>query len=236
MPPFIGMLLIALIPSVGSAKAPGCTSDAAGYAFITEHWQSEKLQRRIPWEWIPGEGRALYFYPQTRIAEDWSVLESGRVRLERAFLDAQRGVSYGPADLRDIQAEEDWSQLRSPVSAALLARLHRTDTEGDGCQRIDTYAGRVGDTHYEIRWAAAGGYPQRLVSRRRDRVVRQRLARRLSAAEVAALQKALGEIDYVDYADVGDNEADPFVSRLIGLGFIEHGEHPKRVAYPGHDH
>lgn len=233
---FFRLLLLVVIPGTVAANAPACGPDPAGYSFVTEQTRNGELQRSVPWEWIPKDQRVLYVYPDRQIAEGWTVLTNGRVRLERAFLDAHRGISYEPADLLDIQAESNWQHLRQPVPESLLGQLNRTDSKGEGCDRIDIYEGRIGDTRYEIHWAVAGNYPQQFVSHQQGREVRQHLERLLSAADVEVRLAQMGAVDYMDYADVGDNEADPFVLQLIELGFVEHGESPERVAYPGHAH
>jgi hypothetical protein len=41
----------------------------------------------------------------------------------------------------------------------------------------------------------------------------------------------------MDFADIGDNEADPFVAKMIRQGFVAHAHTDGNVSYPGgHQH
>ncbi|MFK3861079.1 hypothetical protein [Pseudoalteromonas rhizosphaerae] len=155
------------------------------------------------------------------LVEVWQQLSNQQIRPIRYFQTPQRGIEYQPSE---VQGQQDWSTKYQLVSDDFIAKMTLTDEQGDGCDKIQHYQLVQGDTTIELAWLVN----QKLVSAMS--IAKPQLTQTLTLGTVdfkkAQIQQQFALWDAyqtTDYADIGDNEGDPFLAKMINLGFIEHG-------------
>lgn len=155
------------------------------------------------------------------LVEVWQQLSNQQIRPIRYFQTPQRGIEYQPSE---VQGQQDWSTKYQLVSDDFIAKMTLTDEQGDGCEKIQHYQLVQGDTTIELAWLVN----QKLVSAMS--IAKPQLTQTLTLGTVdfkkAQIQQQFALWDAyqtTDYADIGDNEGDPFLAKMINLGFIEHG-------------
>ena len=155
------------------------------------------------------------------LVEVWQQLSNQQIRPIRYFQAQQRGIEYQPSE---VQGEQDWSTKYQLVSDHFIAKMTLKSEQGEGCEQLQNYQLVQGDTKIELAWLVN----KKLVSSMR--ISKPQLTQTLTLATVefdkaAVLQEFTNWDNYqtTDYADIGDNESDPFLAKMINLGFIEHG-------------
>ena len=155
------------------------------------------------------------------LVEMWQQLSNQQIRPIRYFQTQQRGIEYQPTE---VQVQQDWSTKYQLVSDDFIAKMTLKSEQGEGCEQLQNYQLVQGDTKIELAWLVN----KKLVSSMR--ISKPQLTQTLTLATVrfdkaAVLQQFARWDSYqtTDYADIGDNEGDPFLAKMINLGFIEHG-------------
>lgn len=154
--------------------------------------------------------------------EVWQQLKNGQIRPIRYFEQQRRGIEYQPSE---VQGKQDWSAKYQLVSDNLLAKMTLKKSSGSGCDLIEYYQLNDGDNQIELSWLKN----QKLVKAMRLTMKTSRREVVLSEAQFDSekVQQQFSSWDRyqtTDYADIGDNENDPFLVKMINLGFIEHGD------------
>ncbi len=181
-------------------------------------------ERLIFWRY---RGNIAWERPAAGIVELWQPMPNGRLALTRLFLQQQRGIAYEPVDLDMLGKKPDWqtiSALATPESLGLSRDTGRkvTSVAGDHCWTEQGYADSAEATR--LYWSPELALATRLeIKARHIHWQAQQVDTR--QASVQSRFEQWRSYDLVDYADIGDMEADPFVSQLINMGFVEHSEH-----------
>ncbi|MEH6397283.1 hypothetical protein [Pseudoalteromonas sp.] len=157
----------------------------------------------------------------SELVEVWQQLRNQQIRPIRYFQAHQRGIEYQPTE---VQGEQDWSTKYQLVSDDFIAKMTLKSEQGEGCEQLQNYQLVQGDTKIELAWLVN----KKLVSSMR--ISKPQLTQTLTLDKVkfdkAAVMQQFANWDSfqtTDYADIGDNEGDPFLAKMINLGFIEHG-------------
>ncbi len=153
--------------------------------------------------------------------ELWQQLRNQQIRPIRYFQQAQRGIEYQPSE---VHGQQDWSAKYQLVSDKLLASMTRQKTTGKGCEQTEYYTQQQGQSKLELSWLAN----QQLLKSMRISTPSYSREIILTAAhynqqQVKAQFAMWDSYQTTDYADIGDNESDPFLAKMINLGFVEHG-------------
>lgn len=148
--------------------------------------------------------------------EIWRRDPRGDIHYQRVFHEEKRTIDYVPADLRVLNAIPDWTRLAHMIDPAMLGgelkRIDKTTALGRAAVR---YKGRVRGIQHEVLWLTQVQLPARLHTKYRDRTVTVQL-KEIYSIDRSPWPRA-NTNDYVatDYTDIGDNEADPFLRRLM---------------------
>lgn len=158
------------------------------------------------------------------VTEIWNVLANGMVRPVRYFDDYQRAIEYQPGEVNRGRGDRDWKSKFQLVSQARLGNMRLLSVSGEGCGQLEFYGYERGATKTLLTWMPA----YQLVSRYES--VGPRESSRWVLASVVT-DTAIVDTRFnrwatyqtTDYADIGDNESDPFLRKMINLGFVDHG-------------
>lgn len=145
----------------------------------------------------------------------WELSRNGQVSYLRIFHQEKRIIEYTSGDLRALQSYPGWLKLACLIDPILLKTQLQlngsVETLGRQAQR---YQGRVDEVEFEVLW---------LEKERIPALVRQMFANRqeiMQLKEIHSLHESpwprsqISEYIHIDYADLGDKEADPFIHSL----------------------
>ncbi|MEZ9367904.1 hypothetical protein AB4140_03605 [Shewanella sp. 10N.286.51.B2] len=167
-------------------------------------------------------------YPQTDITESWFLLNNKQIKPTRFFDGYQRGIEYQPGEVVHGKSEHDWSYRYQFISDKLISQLTLSTETGKGCERQQVLTQTSANSKIELVWL-----PElQLISRfswtkgqGQHQTHEQWQLTELShdANKIAAFFRQLNHYKMTDYADIGDDHSDEFLTNMVTLGFVEHG-------------
>ncbi|WP_228768539.1 hypothetical protein [Shewanella sp. TC10] len=167
-------------------------------------------------------------YPQTDITESWFLLNNKQIKPTRFFDHYQRGIEYQPGEVVHGKSEHDWSYRYQFISDKLISQLTLSAETGKGCERQQVLTQTSANSKIELVWL-----PElQLISRfswtknqGKHQTHEQWQLTELShdANKITAFFKHLNHYKMTDYADIGDDHSDEFLTKMVTLGFVEHG-------------
>lgn len=174
--------------------------------------------------WRAGQ-RVAHEYSQAHITDVWHLMPNDKIHLVRNFDNAKRGIEYQPVDMHYEGGKSDWSLKNQLVSDSLLKSLTTVDASGSGCERQIHYrSGKHQQTSVQLSWLPALQLVKSYREHDGQTVISWELQNLVSAPTRIDQQFTRREnYQTTDFIDIGDNESDPFLQRMIHLGFIEHG-------------
>ncbi len=161
------------------------------------------------------------------IVDKWQHLSTGQVRPVRYFEQYQRAIEYQPGELRNHNGNIEWAQKYQLVSANLLQTPVRE--QGQGCEREQYFEHTSGTQKLSVTWLPELELVKTMVISAQNEAGEWQVLSTLTlqsyqlTPQLIEQQFALWDrYQSTDYADVGDNEQDAFLSKMINQGFIEH--------------
>lgn len=216
------MLITMAMLGAGSLQAQQCDAEhiRADYQITqtTQHSQTPAKQIQL---WRNGPHQVAKRDMQHHISDVWQQFGQGQVRLVRYFEQAQRAIEYQPDELgQSIR----WQQQYQWISDADLQQLTLKSTQGTGCDTEMLYQGEIAGAQIRLLWLPQYRLIKQL-QRNTSQFSEQWQLQSLSTdqAVISAQFQRLDQFQTTDYADIGDNESDPFLSKLINQGFVQHG-------------
>ncbi|WP_020410589.1 hypothetical protein [Hahella ganghwensis] len=163
-------------------------------------------------------------YPQEQITEIWNQVRDGRIRPIRYFESAKRGIEYQPEDINNGKGDKNWQGKFQLISDQQKDAMALVSTEGTGCERVEKYQIKNGETKIELSWLPELKLVQSYSVEQQNQNLLWHLTDLFTnEVQVKAIFHSYDGYQLTDYVDIGDNESDPFLLNLINLGFISHG-------------
>ncbi len=210
---------------MSSAAYAECTVDdkvlAANYQIESGDGRVMHQQTMTLWR---NHNQVAHEYSDSHITELWERLSNGMLRLERHFDEYQRGIEYHPLEINAGKGAYDWDVKSQLISDQLLAHMTKGTESGKGCDYVEVYSLQNADKTVMLEWMPH----QRLIKSYREESDHRVIQWRLSSTEYDEKKVSQAFIERAhysttDYADIGDNESDPFLLKMINLGHVEHG-------------
>lgn len=214
---------------------PGATSVTARYLVTRDtpngaSGEAGRRERRAERELYREPRRVLHVDRTLGVADQFAMTPNDRVRSVRYFDGPERAIAYEPADLAlvrtggaDAGDRSRWWRPDGWLDGAAIERSRLLGTDGEGCDRLERRVLLVPGARVELEWYPALDLPKRQrVERDGVTVVWELLERDDDPERVEAAFASRADYAEIDFADVGDSESDPFVRRMIVLGFVEH--------------
>lgn len=197
----------------------------------------ETNKKTVDLEFFAKTGKVAYLLPEKNVAEVWIKQPKNQLVFLRAFPDENRGIEYTYGDLLSLNVNLQWEHVERPFLPLQIAKLELLDESVDQCGKLETRKGIVNGQETIITWyPELGVVKYRLVNDKNFRV-ETRLSGWKNKAESLASFDKITAMPTMDFADIGDNEADSFVAKMIRQGFVAHVHADGNVSYPGgHQH
>lgn len=164
-------------------------------------------------------------------AEVWQRDGRGEITLTRVFHRDRKLIQYTPGELRTQGRQQNWPALNSIIDPQQLAALKQVGTVSVLGRPASRYTGKLGGERIEVLWLAKEALAAKLVRSGRDGSVSLELKELRPSPDSHWPQASLARADqyaFLDGADLGDMEYDPFVQRVLGVdsGHGSHTHHP----------
>ena len=219
-------------PQVLAAKY-GCESQeklgsgqsvAALYQIETTQKNGKKEKKSL----LFARQRNQIIYTQNYISEIWELTKNGKMKLFKYFDQFEKGIEYQPNEIL-AGASDSWGDKKGLITQSMFGTMDVTETTQNDCkvltsfQRVNAKA-NVTETAKVLKLTKYN-LPEKFKLNTYVREVTWKLmSLETEPTAVNAYFKKYDNFDLVDYADVGDNESDPFLQKMINLGFIAHSE------------
>lgn len=205
------------------SECPSVNNLGAQYKITTEKTDGKAALTRSFYLWRQGK-QVAHVYPHAKISEIWEQARNGKLRMVRHFDEYQRAIEYQPQDLNKGKGIKDWWLKYQLISNNLIQRMQFEGRIGQGCSMIEKY--RLDDpvSNIHLQWLPASRLIKHLTVRKKDVVLQWSLDQTFNDEKrIKQLFEKLSAYQTTDYIDIGDNESDPFLLKMMNLGFTEHG-------------
>ncbi len=195
----------------------------AKYEITTQTTHPQKSSERVMYLWR-NDKEVAHQYPQEEITEIWNLVRDGRIRPIRYFEGEKRGIEYQPEDINKGKGDRNWPGKFQLISEQQKDKMTLVSSEGQGCDRVETYEFKNGKAQIRLSWLPALKLVQAYSVQRQHQLLQWQLTDVFdNQTRIQALFQSYKDYQLTDYADIGDNENDPFLLKLINLGFVSHG-------------
>lgn len=241
--PFITCLLAGFHTTTYAGQCSPTQLGAYYNATKTKAGKQEKINLQL---WRKDQ-LAMHAYPNGT-GEIWHQLPNQQMRLDKFFDQDKRLVEYESADLTTLGKTKTWYSVSLLFNPALLEKLSKVQEEGSDCELTETYQGEVGQHTFNIKWQPARKLLVTLKAQSKAKDFTESWHMEKLVTDPNKVTKAFDtRLNYrsTDFADIGDNEADPFFRKMINLGYIDHAPEAvydaqgNNIAHPhhhGHSH
>lgn len=230
---FVFILALLLHARAVSADAK-TTSEPAVYQPLAAHYRETRRvadARTESAEWYFTRQENHVESARGDYAEVWQRDERGELTLTRVFHRGRKLIQYTPGELRTQGRQQDWSALNSIIDPRQVAALKQVGTVSVLGRPASRYTGKINGERIEVTWLTKEALAAKVVRAGRDGSVSLELKELRSSPDSRWPQTSLARADryaFLDGADLGDMEYDPFVQRVLGVdgGHGAHAHHP----------
>lgn len=195
-----------------------CDINPVKATYSVTQYQQDKVVGSYPLVIYRNHDHIIYDYPQGKVADMWYLEPNDQLSLSRYFAQEKRAIDYDSSDLKNIGNSERWDKLYQLIDISHNQPLSHTD---QGCMSVDEYK----DDHKTVHFLTTYKLPKSITFSHNDSKRVYTLDDIQTSDEITAKIQQFNDYEAMDYADIGDNEADPFINKMITMGFIEHTEH-----------
>ncbi len=214
------LLIIATLVST-SSFASQCDIDAkhlkADYKITNSHKAQQSSESLTLWR-----NNQQVAHQSEVITELWQHLANNQIRPIRYFNAQQRGIEYQPSEVRGVQ---NWSAKSQLVDNHLVEKMTLISTQGSGCDEVKNYTLSENGNDFNLAFFTHSKLVKTLsISNKKSQTTTLLSLNNVNTDKslISAQFAQWDRFQTTDYADIGDNEGDPFLAKMINLGFIEY--------------
>lgn len=168
--------------------------------------------------------RVAHHYPQTQITEGWERVSDKLIKPTRYFDQHQRAIEYQPGEAVHGKKETDYSSRNQLISNSILASLTLEATLQQQYGVQQHFTGHNGTKAITLDWLPQQKLIRKLeIAGKHTSMLWQLKQLTRDQKTVTAFFKQRDNYQGTDFADIGDDHTDPFLTQMVHLGFIEHG-------------
>ena len=208
-----------------SAMAETCDMNSAvlkaNYTIEASH-ADEKSNRgsSLSLALIRNNAQVAYHYSNKNVIDTWVKYPNNKVALNRYFEAQKRSIEYQPTELK---RKVNWKKQYQLITEEQIKGMTLITTVGTGCYQQEEYNLTQGETTVRLTWLPQLHVVKRLqVTQKAHSKVWQLVDIESSENEINTFFAQRYQYQSTDYSDIGDNESDPFLVKMINLGFVDH--------------
>ncbi|GAB2700278.1 hypothetical protein [Aliiglaciecola aliphaticivorans] len=209
-----------------SSIAQNCASKAddliAKYTIVTSVKHAQEQTKKLElWRRV---NAVIHVYPQTEITEGWEKSHKNTIKPTRYFDNYQRAIEYQPGERVHGKQDKDWSFRYQLISDKMLKAMEHKSTSGTGCNTVDVFEYTNPQQKLILHWQPELQLIQSFKIITRGQEINWQLDSVTFDKQVIAQRfKTLMRYQTTDFADIGDDHSDPFLTKMVTQGFIEPG-------------
>jgi|GEM_PF-1677927 len=169
---------------------------------------------------VRNNAQVAYQFPNKNIIDIWLKYPNQQVALNRYFESQKRVIEYQPTELK---RSVNWQKKYQLITHEQIKEMDLINQAGSGCYQQQEYQLKKDNLVVQLRWLPQLNLVKSLV------VTQGEHTKKWQLTQIKSLQSDVEEFftkrynyQSTDYADIGDNESDPFLLNMINLGFIDH--------------
>lgn len=176
--------------------------------------------------------RVAHYHNGSKTADVWFLSKQETLQLTRFFEDFNQGIEYQP---NDIKQQNDWMEKKALISSVLLKEMSLVDNKGEGCVQKQEF--HFENQHYAmtLTWLPKLTLVERyrVINKATNEVVKEMQLNEKVFDKAAVKQhfRHWDSLNTTDFADIGDNENNPFLAKMINQGFSAVIEKPSVHAH-----
>lgn len=218
-------LIITFLLLLSSTVMADCNKDVVGakYKIISNtHSNSDKISYMTLWR---NGNQVAHEYENTHITEIWERTKNDKLRMVRHFDQHKRGIEYEPNEIKIQHSDDDWQLKKHLVTQSLINSMSLTSTHNEGCEILQQHVKENSNNeHMSLEWLPQQKLVKKLSTHsKKEHVIWELVSVIKDQGKVKQLFRSRSAYMMTDYADIGDNESDPFLMKMINLGFVAHG-------------
>ena len=173
----------------------------------------------------------IYQNVTTKITELWHLQSNQAISLTRYFDSEKQAIEYQASE---IKSAKSWQQLKLMIAPSLLKTMQLKKSLGVGCHVEQHYIltttfnskkdSKIKNQTLKLTWLPKLQLVKSLVITNSQRQTTWQLKNfNTDTKKIATAFQNWQTYQTTDYADIGDNESDPFIAKMINQGFVKHG-------------
>lgn len=220
-------LSLILFITIGSVQAKQCKVNkdflSAKYEITVIDKSNGKKQKNHLTIWRMGN-QVAHEHENSNITEIWHKTANNRVMLMRYFEQEKQGIEYQPSEIKTSNHDELWQQKAQIVSNHVLDHFTRVKTSGKNCDMVIHYKDNSQKTNQlKLAWLEELNLPKNYQEESETKSMQWNLVSiDFNKSKIETFFDQRDRYQTTDYADIGDNESDPFLLKMINIGFIQH--------------
>ena len=165
-------------------------------------------------------GKSVFHINDNKIATQWTKLPNAHMKKTSYFIDDKRAIEY---EATKNNLDNVWQYHAQLLHPRFQSQLKLVETVGSGCEKLEHYQQTTDSKNIDVWW-----YPEKKIAKSIQHVYPDTTINWQLTHFVNSKTKVQQKLDILmayhatDFADIGDNEADPFFRKMINLGFIDH--------------
>ncbi|GLX78237.1 hypothetical protein tinsulaeT_15770 [Thalassotalea insulae] len=170
------------------------------------------------------DNQLIQLFSGQQYGDMWLKLPNDKLMLTRFFPAEQRAIEYQAEDIKgNLLGSDFWQKKWQLLSPQLLDKMPVSKQTGNGCQLVEHRQWQFQDTSYNLRWLPNQQLIERFeVSDNGQLIESWQLTNIETGSEKVKIFIApISNYQSTDFADIGDNEADPFFAKMITQGFTQ---------------
>ncbi len=187
---------------------------------------NERLGQTTTLILVRSDNKVAHQYPDTRVTEAWELNKAGGIKPTRFFDAHERAIEYQPAEKIHGKIETDWTYRYQLVSDHLFEQASLIGNSGKGCDRIQSYVYENDNLHYQLEYLPGLSVIKSFQVRTLDGSIIEHWNKKSLRHDKQAVDQFFKQRDRykaTDFADIGDDHTDPFLTQMVSVGFIEAG-------------
>jgi len=213
-----------LLISMNHTVMASCYDDILGarYKITTSdiNGKHKKISHLTLWR---NGNQVAHEHKETGITEVWKHLKNGQLRLVKNFDKYKQGIEYEPNEIKIKHNISSWELKKQLITQSFMDDMKLVATSGSACMTKQQYMNKNSKDKINLQWLVKQKLVNRLtIETRKERVSWKLLSVVTDAKQVKGLFNTHSAYKMTDYADIGDNESDPFLMKMINMGFVSH--------------
>lgn len=197
----------------------------ANYKVIQHSHAAQQAKNKITL--IRDGNQLIHLFNDKGYGDLWSKSINDQLMLTRFFPKYQRSIEYQAEDLTTSRKNKYlWQQKTQMISPELLKKMTIMRTEGTGCKQVDVLTYQHKGKKYLLRWLPKLALVEYFDILKGDMKLMSWQLESVTniSEEYGQLITDIQHYQSTDYIDIGDNESDPFLAKMINQGFVSQSE------------